>query len=1047
MSTAFQEAYSHLNPEQKLAVDTIDGPVMVIAGPGTGKTQILTVRIANILQKTDINPRNILALTFTESTATTMRNRLLSIIGEAAYYVRISTFHAFCASIIQDNPEEFPLPHESSPLTELERFEIISQIIRDNELEVLKPINDPMYYAKSVVSSISQLKREGVSIERYQQLVDDEGVWLESQKEELKRTEFRKRERTYFKHKDMVVLYEQYQSMLHGMSRYDFDDMIALTDQVLSTNEELLQEYQERFQYILVDEYQDTNGAQNHVVNLLAQFWGEEANIFVVGDSNQSIYRFQGASAENVLSFVDAYPRANIITLTQNYRSTQPILDAACSLITHNRQEATMLANPVNLHSQVSDGTNPQVVHLPTAQLETIYIADRIQELINAGTNPNQIALIYRNNADSSSISDVLARWNIPFCIEGGVNILHTPIITQLFTLLHVLNGMRQHREDIDLFTLLNYEWVHADSLTVLQYAREASKRGVSLFETITERQASSVKRKRKSLQPEQHSLFEHQETEILNATLTPHQEHIHSFINKLIDLIHKERQLTFVHWFELLLQESGFLSYVLNRSTAHEDLSRLNTLFNEIKKMCDSDHTCSLERFMEIIATMNDHGLAIAEENQHIESGVQLTTAHRSKGQEWDYVFIMTAIDGKWGNNGNKQQIPVPEGIIVKSKRSDAETKSLEDERRLFYVALTRARTQVTITIPDTVISGNRTKETVPSLFVSELDAHITSSIPPEYNGAQQQEALTRLLTAAPHKEMKEEEKEWLTNLLENFKLSATALNTYIDCHYKFKLNHLLKVPRARDERLSLGTAVHKALELFFKEIQKTGGEGRVPPVEFLTAAFETALKKEIITTEGFTRRLAQGRRILTMYYEAYKDEFHTPLFCERTFGYGMSTTQFGGIPLNGKVDRIDWLDKEKNTVKITDYKTGRARSLNDIEGKTSTSTGSYKRQLVFYKLLTQLDRSFTPNAEMFEFDFVEPDKQTGKHKRVSVAVTNEEVQELKELIKHVYQDIRSLKFERTTDTRICHTCEFARHCWPEGIPAAIAAEISNSK
>lgn len=1048
---AFEVAYQKLNPAQKQAVDAIDGPVMVIAGPGTGKTQILTTRIANILLKTDTNPASILALTFTESGATQMRSRLLSIIGEAAYHVRISTFHAFCASVIADNPEEFPLPHEAQPLTDLERFEIVSQIIRDNDLQVLKPINDPMYYAKAVVSNISQLKREGITPAAYETIIQEEGSLLQSMQEEMKKTEFKKRERNHLKHQDMVTLYHQYQSSLFKISRYDFDDMIALTAEAFATNDVLLAGYQERFQYFLVDEYQDTNGAQNNVVNLLASFWGEAANIFVVGDVNQSIYRFQGASAENVLSFLDVYPKAQVITLTENYRSTQKLLDAACTLITKNRpQQHIALSNPINLHSQIDPnvGQKPCLVHLPSSQLETVYIAESIQQRLADGSKPEEIAVIFRNNNDAAGISDTLARWNIPFDIEGGANVLTTPIITQLFVLLHCINDMRHNLEDLDLFTLLNYEWTNLDSLTILQYVREAQRRNKQLLDIILEQE----KKKTKAVAAPQPELFAAAPTTIPTPTPPANDEEslpktydfnfasdakqaaIQLFVLKLIDLMHQERTMTFVHWFELLLTESGFLDYVLKRESVSEDLNRINTLFNEIKKLCNTDHTCSLQRFLEIIATMNVHGLSITEEDQNISLGsVRLTTAHKAKGQEWDHVYIMTAIDGKWGNNAKRSQINVPESLLKKSKLTDYELETLEDERRLFYVALTRAKKSLTITVPDSVVSGSRNRETIPSLFVTELAGSAEVNNPEEFSGDKQRELLTRLLQPQPAPDHSAAEKAWLRSLVNDFRLSSTALNTYIDCHYKFKLNHLLKVPRAKPEPMVMGSAVHKALEMFFKRLQQTS---LTPPVEFLLEAYEKALKKEVLTIENYNKRLTQGKAILSRYYEVYKEEFKSPLFVEKQFGLGLSKTIFEGIPLTGIVDRIDWINQSDGTVKIIDYKTGRPKSLNEIEGKTASSNGSYKRQLVFYKLLTQLDPAFHPKAEVFEFDFLEADKQTGKHKRVSIAIGNEEVEALKQEIKETLISIRALDFARTHDTRICHNCEFNRHCWPEGIP-----------
>jgi DNA helicase II / ATP-dependent DNA helicase PcrA len=275
VDSEFNTIFQRLNPAQRLAVETIEGPVMVMAGPGTGKTQVLAARIAHILDQTDTQPHQILALTFTESAATTMRRRLVRMIGRTGYYVQIMTFHAFCSGVIQQHPEFFDIDRESSPLTDIERFRILESLLlrEDIHLNVLKPLNRPLFYIKDVIKAISDLKREYVSPERLQVLIEAEEHEYETTQEELTKAQREKKLKLIAKHTELHQLYVEYQLALHQKKRYDFDDMVSLVAQAFAKDDVLLLEYQEQLQYVLVDEYQDTNAAQNNIVDLLVSYW------------------------------------------------------------------------------------------------------------------------------------------------------------------------------------------------------------------------------------------------------------------------------------------------------------------------------------------------------------------------------------------------------------------------------------------------------------------------------------------------------------------------------------------------------------------------------------------------------------------------------------------------------------------------------------------------------------------------------------------------------------------------------------------------------
>ena len=342
ISKEFKAAYDSLNPEQKKAVDTIEGPVLVVAGPGTGKTQVLTLRIANILLKTDTRPENILALTFTDAAATNMRRRLANLIGTRAYRVRIQTFHSFANDTLKTYPESFGSIVGSANITEVESTAIIEELVNDlPNLSLLRPWGDPMFYVRDIGVKISELKREGLSPKDFIKLIESEEQKFKSREDLVHekgahkgkiKSEHLKYERQLVKNRELGEVYEAYQKVLHERRLYDWSDMIMEVLKALETDPNLKLSLQEEHQYILVDEHQDTNQSQNKILEYLSDFH-QNPNIFIVGDEKQAIFRFQGASAQNFEYVKKLYPNIVIIELFRNYRSSQPILDAAHSLI------------------------------------------------------------------------------------------------------------------------------------------------------------------------------------------------------------------------------------------------------------------------------------------------------------------------------------------------------------------------------------------------------------------------------------------------------------------------------------------------------------------------------------------------------------------------------------------------------------------------------------------------------------------------------------------------------------------------------------------
>ncbi len=1079
----FIKSYSRLNPEQKIAVDTFaqtGGPIMVMAGPGTGKTQVLATAIANVLSQQDIDPQNILALTFTDSAAQNMRERIVSMIGTGGYYVNIMTFHAFAIEVISQYPEKFPIEKGSEPLSDFERFEIFETIILNSNLKELKPLNTPLYHIKQIISRVSELKREYISPEKFEEILEGDEKKLTQDIEEYWATEqakadagkkaktklsgaLLKKTKNLNKQKELQVIFLKYKAELKIRKRYDFDDMIAFVVEAFESDDELLLDYQERFQYILVDEYQDTNASQNKIVDSLVSFWvnqGDEPNIFVVGDPHQSIYRFQGASTENMLKFVIKYPTATVITLATGYRCSTQVYDAAHSLIGNNKLD---FGNPVldqtlkqRLKSAKDVGENITVYSAESETLELLFLAEEIKKLEKSGVALENIAVLYHNNKEAVLIKEILEKWNIGYELTIGNNVFDDLLIEQLIKFFKVLQDLATGFESEDLFTVMQYSWLGLESLDIYKLARISGKLRTSIADVL-EKDFVEIQ---KALGGEVYGLT--QESFAKLAT----------FKNKMLSWYQLSNNLLFHEWFSLIINADNtgddsegskpngfsFMQYVLSKPVKTDHLYAINSLYSEIKKFVNKKRDFTLDNFLSTVAVIQEHGVKIKIENLNINKNrVSLSTAHSSKGKEWDYVFVFGCTDKKWGNNRSKDSIPLSESILL---NTDIEKKEKnEDERRLFYVALTRSKIKTYITWSKTKTDG---KEMNNSMFINEVSEN-TEPLSEKESHKLLEKSETLLekiltITSEPAKNYSESEREFFKQLVAEFKLSVTALNSYLRDPHEFMINSLLRTPRAKNPVMAFGTAVHAAMESFYLSMTQAGnnlanisdeevndekkGEGgktsadskKILTKEQLIKVFETALRREQILESDFVERKNHGEKVLNFYYDNVlnpeKNHLTPPLFVEKIFGSKLSKSILmdgeDEIKLSGKIDKIELINKESKEIRVVDYKTGKPKSENAINGQSlidnysdrekalpETIRGQYQRQLVFYKLLAELDSTFPYTVTQAEFDFIEPGgTHLDQHIVRSFTISDQAVEDLKTLIKQVMSEIRSLAF-----------------------------------
>ncbi|HEY4497095.1 MAG TPA: ATP-dependent DNA helicase [Candidatus Paceibacterota bacterium] len=989
-SKKFQELYNKLNSAQRQAVDEIEGSVMVVAGPGTGKTQILTLRIANILKKTDIEPQNILALTFTESGVVSMRRRLSEIISTSAYSVNINTFHGFCNDLIKNYPEKFPRIIGSENITEVEQLKIIEEIVESIQLKILRPFGSPFLYVRDIVSAINDVKREGVAPEKFNKIIDKEYKLVEgasdlyhdkgAYKGKMKGMHVKTLE-NIAKNKEFAKVYAKYEKRLEKENLYDYSDMLVEAMRAMESDKDLLLTLQEEYQYILVDEHQDTNNVQNRIMELLTNFH-ENPNIFVVGDEKQAIFRFQGASLENFYYFRNIYPKAKIIVLEENYRSTQGILDSAHSV----------LAGEKELKSNYREKSKIRLYPFQRREASNFFIAKDINRLISEGIDPAEIAIIYRENKDAHAIADALEREGVPYTIESEENILLDPEVRKILLLLRAVAEFGSPEAFIEASHIDFIDIEPLDVYKLVRYSADNKIDVLDLTKNIT----------------------------TLEKIGLGNPDKINDFYNNLSrwSRISKNRGLT--EFFEIIINESGALQHILAESDPFGKMDKLNAVFDAVKDIAERNKKARLEELMEYFDILERHNRSIGRSIIHRTGGrVRLMTAHRSKGQEFEYVFLINCVYGHWGDKRRPERIKLPDAVYSLTGKAFKDSVEDGDERRLFYVALTRAKKMVSMIYAKDESSKG---DALPSRFIEDIDDDLIESVGTERYEKEFDSKIGAQFTPRRAVGPGLKDKEFVRELFLRKGFSVTELNNYLRCPWRYFYTNLIRVPRAPNKNQMYGIAIHAALNDLFSGGAEPVRQAQGKPTKTrLLKNFEEYLNKQPLSEVDFEEMFQKGKSALSGYFDKYHKDWNAVLKTEFNVR-GVELTP--EIRLTGKIDRIDVLD-DRGNVKVIDYKTSQPKSRAEIEGKTKAiGAGDAKRQLIFYKLL--LDNMDNSKLKMVsgEIDFVEPDAK-GRYKKEEFVINDEEIKNLEELVKKTANEILEMSFwDRKCDDNKCEFC-----------------------
>jgi DNA helicase-2/ATP-dependent DNA helicase PcrA len=1026
----FQEALNGLNPEQLAAVNKMDGPVLVIAGPGTGKTQILAARIGKILTDTDALPGEILCLTYTDAGAVAMRKRLFEFIGPDAYRIHIYTFHAFCNEVIQENLEYFGKLN-LEPLSDLESAMLFRELVDDFPNDhLLKRFTGDIYYDVPRLKSLfSTMKRENWNEQFIEKAINEYLEDLPNREEFIykranaakgiaigdpKQKDIDAAHELMKKLLAAVAEYQRYDAKMKAANRYDYDDMIIWVLKAFRENEEILRRYQERYHYILVDEFQDTSGSQNELLKFLLNYW-ETPNVFVVGDDDQSIFKFQGANMKNILDFANDYVSTlSTVVLKHNYRSNQHILDISKALINNNNERLTkqlrLDKSLQSSHSRFEELiVKPVIREYENPDQEMVDVATSIKHLVESGTPPGEIAVIYRNHNQVEDLIHFLDAQKIAVNTRRKIDVLTIPFGEKIINILRYLAMELDspYSGDELLFEILHYDFFNIPPIGIAKASIAVSKE--NFVTSANNVPKTSLRRYIHEIRiPTQPGLFD----------ASPNTE-MKYLLNNIDELLRDAVSITMQQLFQQVIGKIGILRYIMQQEDKGTYMQVLTNFFDFLKDESRKNPEIKLADLLATIDTMKEHHIRM-DLNQVIfsENGVNFFTAHGSKGQEFEHVFFIGCDKKTWDSKGRNNGFSYPDTL---TQASNDDIAQKEESRRLFYVALTRAKQCLMISYANKDKKG---KDQESSQFIGEILAETDMVVEhPKVAETAMLEFYVTQFSEADKPKVELIDHGYINQLLQNYTLSVTHLSNYLDCPLRFYFQCLIRVPSGKSPSATFGQAVHWALNKAFRWLKDD--DDNFPSTEQFMKEFGWYMQRnrDSFTKQEFKDRMAYGDKILPPYYEQNVTQWNKVAVTER----GIKNIEIEGVPIKGNLDKIEFDGK---LATIVDYKTGKLKNAKDKLLRPTNDKpegGDYWRQAVFYKILIDNDRTNDWEATTTIFDFVEPVSE-GEYHKEKIVISPEDIEIVTDQIKTVYQKILAHDFNTGCGKKECDWCHFVR-------------------
>jgi DNA helicase-2/ATP-dependent DNA helicase PcrA len=928
-SEKFEEEYKALNKKQKEAVDSLDGPVMVVAGPGTGKTQILALRIGNILLKTEIKSDSILCLTFTNSAVKAMRERLRRYIGPEASKVKVTTFHSFGLEILEKYYPVLGLDTEPKLMDEKDNIALFDEILNENKWEYIKPRADTSRYFRDLKNLISMLKRERITPKDFENKINLEIKNIQNNpdnissrgesKGQLKKDTERKIEGLN-RSLESVIFYSIYEEKKKERNLFDYDDILESLNSILEVSDEAKDYIKLNFLYVLVDEHQDSSGVQNE---FLSKVWGdvEKPDIFVVGDDRQLIYGFGGASIEYFENFKNAFGKAKLITLTENYRSTQNILDSAHNLLQSSISEGKLKSNHKENHML-------RLVEAYYPRDEIIACALEIKEKINKGEDANDIAILVPKNRQVRSTITILKDMGIQV---AGLDMMDLFDSSEAISFLQVLKILVNPNDGVALGASFFDKLSGIPPIKAHEFIRDNKMREFSLL----------------NVKEEKNNLFEN-------------DSEVNVWIEKLKNWLTDSTLPVYG-----LIQKIGE-EFLLNTAKNHKELVTrieiIRTLLHLVLMQTEKNNKLTLGEFLNFLDRIEQYGenipLAIFGSNE----GVKILTLHGSKGLEFDYVWI-AHMDEKSFSGTKVGGFSLPESIKEKIENRD----DLVLKRQL-YVAMTRAKRFCTISYALHPYNGGDLELTHIVADISENFEKQNADETEKMILKNNEQAFVKKDEQSKKQEAKNVDLSELVKLVakdyEDRKVSVSLLNNFFECPWKWYFRNLLQLPEGKSESLEFGNIVHGSVDQVLK-LKK------IPDEKELENIISYQVKKSNFGNERKQKELfSLALKIVSLWIKNRLSGISKNRENEQSVS--VADDRFPHLNIYGKIDLIENLDAKN--VRVTDFKTGSVRKKSEIESRDEEGRmSSYLRQLAMYSYLIKQSPKWKAEVSESRLEFLE--------------------------------------------------------------------------
>jgi DNA helicase-2/ATP-dependent DNA helicase PcrA len=951
-----------LSTAQSEAVLHGEGPLLIIAGAGTGKTTVLTRRIAHLITSKRARPEEILALTFTEKAAVEMAERVDQLIPYGYAETWIGTFHAFGDRILREAALDVGLDPEFRVLTRPEQIIFLRERLWQLPLQRFRPLGDPTRHLEALLDLVSRAKDEDVSPEAY-------ALWAAAQEEAAADEAARDAGAAQ---RELAAFYTSYQALLAEAGAVDFGDQISRALSVLRERPALRAKLQARYRYVLVDEFQDTNHAQLELVRLVS---GDPPNITVVGDDDQAIYRWRGAAAANLLAFRQLHPGAREVVLTENHRSSQVILDAASRLIAYNNPYRLEVIAGLDKRLRSARRTGPPVRHLhfDTVSAEADGVAGLVKERLAQGYRPRDIALLVRSNGDADPFLRALNMLGIPHRFTGSRGLYSREEVRLLVAFLKVLASPD---DSVSLFYLAASEVYHLPEMELLRLNRVASRRSRPLLEVLR-------------------GLPEDEDLKGIGGATREKAARL------LADLDAAAADVPRLRTGEVLykyLQSSGLLQSFAREASAEAEARVKNVarFFEAVKAYGDVAEHDRVPAFVAHLDLLREAGddPAVAEAEPD-DDAVTVLTVHKAKGLEFPVVFLVSCVEQKFPVKRRADLLELPKDLLPETPLGG--DPHLHEERRLFYVAMTRAKDELILT--SAADYGSARPRKVSRFAVEALDLPSPAPAPRKSRAL---EALARhqpvpLEPARPEPKPRPEE---------TLRLSFRQIDDYRTCPLKYKYVHRLRVPLLVHHRIVYGSAVHKAVQ----ELFRARVDGRAFSEDDLVAAFRAAWVSEgFLSREHEDERLRVGEEKLREFFRHEAARPWSPTGVEQEFAFAVGQTRVQG--------RYDLVIEDAGQVTILDFKTGSVRTAQEAEARAKDSL-----QLDVYAFAHLRTQGRLPDR--VELRFLESGLAGGKRPTLAEAEATEA------LIQEVSAALRRNDFAARPSYQACTQCAFRDIC-----------------